>query len=422
MKRFLLGLSACAGLMVLQSPAWAADIRVLCYDDGNECESTETLAAGFIATHPDVTIKVEKTSYKSILESLPVQLASGNAPDIARLTDFGPLARYFLDMRPHLKDAAYWDANFAAQLDWLRVTPGDNGIYGLPTQETVTGLLVDKSLFDQAGVAIPGPKATWDDWAAAVDRVAKATNTPFGMAFDRSGHRFAGPAISEGAKYFAADGTPALVDAGFSAMAAKFVKWNADKTVDPDVWAAQAGGYRDAFDEFANGKLVAYLSGSWQVHRLQTQVGDGFEWVARPSPCGSATCTGMPGGAEFVAFKSTKNPQAVADFLDYLASEPVYAKWMIMTSNVPAHLGLQKTQLAYTGSPAANAALQVFGAAAATLSPVAYHLQGYGYNRVLFNVTADRLSQVIAGQMSLEDALVRMNSDVAAQLAVVGKK
>jgi alpha-1,4-digalacturonate transport system substrate-binding protein len=402
--------------------AHAAAIRIACYDDGNECEITQKLAADFMKSHPDIAITIDKTPYKAIVESLPVQLASGNGPDIARVTNFGVLAPYFLNLAPLLKDAAYWQANFGPTLDWLRVKPGDTGIYGLPTQMTVTGLIVDKSLFDQAGVPMPGPKATWDDWAAAVDKVAKATNTPYGMAFDRSGHRFAGPAISMGAKYFAPDGTPQVVDAGFKTMAAKFVAWSKNKTIDPDIWDSQASGYRDAFAEFANGKIVAYLSGSWQVHRLETQIGDGFDWKVVPSPCGPAACTGMPGGAAFVAFKSTKSPAAVAAFLDYLASQPVYESWMAQTDNVPAQLGLQKVKIPYVGSPAAVAALQAFSAAATQLVPLAYRLQGYPYNQVLFNISVDRISQVTTGQLTLDEAYQRIDSDVKAQLAAAARK
>jgi alpha-1,4-digalacturonate transport system substrate-binding protein len=68
------------------------------------------------------------------------------------------------------------------------------------TQLTVTGPYVNKTLFEQANVPLPGPKATWDDWAEATRKVAKATQVPFAIASDRSGHRFAGPAISTGAK------------------------------------------------------------------------------------------------------------------------------------------------------------------------------------------------------------------------------
>lgn len=419
MRRLLCLTALVCGLSA--GAAHAAAIRIACYDDGNECEITQQLAASFMKLHPDIAITIDKTPYKAIVESLPVQLASGNGPDIARATNFGALAPYFLNLAPLLKDAAYWQKNFGPTLDWMRVKPGDTGIYGLPTQMTVTGLIVNKSLFDQASVPMPGPKASWDDWAAAVDKVAKATNTPYGMAFDRSGHRFAGPAISMGAKYFKPDGTPQVVDAGFKAMAAKFVAWSKNKTIDPDIWGAQATGYRDAFAEFANGKIVAYLSGSWQVHRLATQVGDGFDWKVVPNPCGPAACTGMPGGAAFVAFKATKSPAAVAAFLDYLASAPVYESWMAQTDNVPAHLGLQKAKIAYVGSAAAVAALQAFSAAATQLSPIAYKLQGYAYNQVLFGISVDRIAQVTTGQLTLAAAYERITSDVAAQLAAARK-
>jgi alpha-1,4-digalacturonate transport system substrate-binding protein len=55
------------------------------------------------------------------------------------------------------------------------------------------------------------------------------------------------------------------------------------------------------------------------------------------------------------------------------------------------------------------------------LSPVAYKLQGYRYNRVLFDATADRLSQAIAGQITLDQAYQRIGSDVAARLAAAQK-
>lgn len=417
MIRRTLAAIAAATVAVTAPPARAADLRVTCYSDGNECDVLKELGARFTKDHPDTRITVDQVPYRSILESLPVQLAAGHGPDIARVTDFGTLSRYLLDLRPYLSDPAYWEANFGPTLAWMRPSPADQGIYGVMSQLTVTGPFVNKSLFEQAGVPLPDAKATWDDWAAAVDRVAKATGTPYGMAWDRSGHRFGGPAISYGAKFFAPDGTPAVVDAGFKAMASRFVKWNADGTVEKDVWAATGGGYRDAFEEFANGKIVLYLSGSWQLSRMQKQIGDAFDWVAAPNPCGPAACSGMPGGAAYVALKQTKSPKEVAAFLDYLASEPVHREMMARTVNVPAHLGLQKAGVAYELSPAAGAAMQVFVQSASALSPVAYQYQGYRYNRVIFDATVDRISQAIAGQITLDQAYERITSDIASRLA-----
>lgn len=407
-------------LAATAAPAFAGEIRIACYSDGNECPATVTLAQRFMAANPDVKVVIDEVPYKSILESLPVQLAAGQGPDMARVTIFGPVMKYFLDMTPYLKDPGYWEKSFGAVLPWMRPNAADKGIYGLPTQMTVTAPIVNKTLFDQAGVPLPGANASWDDWAAAIEKVMKATKTPYGMAWDRSGHRFAAAAISMGAKYFAADGTPAPVDDGFKAMASRFVAWNASGMVEKDVWAAAGGGYRDAFEEFANGRVVMYHSGSWQLSRLMKSVGDGFDWVVAGNPC-SAACSGMPGGASFVAFKGTKNPKDVGRFMDFLADKPVYAEWMAMTNNIPAHAELQKGGVPYKLTPAGTAAIQALGANAAKLSPVSYQLQGYAYAGAIFNPTADRLSQAIAGQITLDQAYARITSDVADAIAAAKK-
>jgi alpha-1,4-digalacturonate transport system substrate-binding protein len=404
--------------MTVALPLHAAELRVMCYSDGNECDVLREVAGQFTTSHQGTTVTVDQVPYKVILESLPVQLAGGNGPDIARVTDLGTLLPYLLDIRANLPDADYWEKNFGATLAWMRRDEADHGIYGLASQLTITGLFVNASLFEQANVPVPDAKASWDDWAGAVQRVAKATSTPFGMAWDRSGHRFAGPAISMGAHYFDSQGRPAVVDDGFRAMASRFLNWNKDNTIERDVWAATGGGYRDAFEEFANGRIVAYLSGSWQLTRMQSQIGDGFDWRAVPSPCGPAGCTAMPGGAAYVALKTTHSPREVAEFLDYLASEPVYRHMMEATANIPAHQGLQHAGgLSYNLSDAAKQAMAVFTQSATAIAPIAYRLQGYRFNRVIFDATADRLSQAISGQITLDQAYERITSDVASKIA-----
>ena len=47
---------------------------------------------------------------------------------------------------------------------------------------------------------------------------------PFPIAIDRSGHRFFGMAISEGAKMFDAKGEPAVIDDGFKRAAEMVVR------------------------------------------------------------------------------------------------------------------------------------------------------------------------------------------------------
>src|SRR5436190_15063653 len=151
-----------AALSLVVGVASAGEIRVACYSDGNECEVTQDLAKRFEAQNADVQVVVDQVPYKAIVEQLPVQLAAGEGPDIARVTDLGGLNRFYLDLTPHLgARAKYWEDNFGTTLPWLRSGPGDKGIYGMMTQLTVTGAFVNKTLFEQAKVPLPSLGATW---------------------------------------------------------------------------------------------------------------------------------------------------------------------------------------------------------------------------------------------------------------------
>nr|WP_315236337.1 extracellular solute-binding protein [uncultured Albidiferax sp.] len=402
-----------AAASVAALPASAAEVRVMCYQDGGECDVTNDLARRFEANNPGTKIIVDVVPFKTILEQLPVQLAAGEGPDIARVTDLGGLTRFYLDIGPYLKDRKYWEANFGSTLPWMRNKAGDKGIYGFMSQLTMTGPFVNKTLFEQAKIPLPGPKATWDEWADAARKVAKATQTPAAMAWDRSGHRFAGPAVSYGAKIFDAKGNLALDD-GYKTAVTKFVGWHKDGTMLKDVWGGSGGSsYADAVGEFKNGRVVMILSGSWQINRMQKEIGNAFDWVAVPNPCGTSACSGMPGGAGWVALKTTKSPKEVGQFLDFMAQEANVAEFVSRTNNIPANTGLAQKGVPYpNASPAAQAALGVFTSGTATVAPAAYALQGYKYNRALMLPTVTRVTQAIVGEISVDEAITKIGTDM----------
>ena len=405
------------------APALAQELRVQCYSDGNECEVTGELAKRFEAANAGAKIVIDKVPYKAVVEQLPVQLAAGEGPDIARVTDLGGLNKYYLDLTPQLSAARLkaWNTNFASTLPWFRANAADKGIYGLMSQLTVTGAYVNRTLFEQANVALPGDKATWDQWMAAADKVAKATKTPFAMAMDRSGHRFAPLAVAYGAKIFDASGAP-TIDAGYQLAAKKFVDWHKAGLMPKEVWGGVGGSqYRDAFEEFANGRVVVYYSGSWQIKRMDNQVTKAFHWTVAPAPCGPAACTAMPGGAAFVAFKRTKQPALAAKFLDFLSEDANYKELMARTENIPASLAVAKAGVTYKVSPLARTALDVFVADVPKIATPNYALQGYRFNRAVFLPTAQRLGQAVAGEMSTDDALKRMATDIDEQVKAASK-
>ena len=405
-------------LALAAGSATAQEIRFMCALDGNACEVVEELLEGFEAENAGVDVVMDKVPYKAILESLPIQLAGGTGPDLASVTDLGGLNEFYLDVSPYV-DRANWDASFGDILNWYRAGPDDDGLYGVQSQLTITGAYINKTLFDQAGVDVPPDTASWDDWAAASREVAEKTGTTFPMAMDRSGHRIAGPAISYGAKYFDDAGEPILVDEGFQAFVQKFVDWHEDGTMARDVWAGQGGSsYRDASQEFISGELVYYFSGSWKVGQFDETIGDLFDWQVVGSPCGAGGCSGMPGGSGIVGFKQTEHPETVANLLDYFAREDVYAALTAGTRNIPAHAAVAAAGVDYVGASApAAAALNAWGAQVAKLEAPAYAYQGYKGNRAMFNITVQRVTQAIVGELTVQQAMDRAKEDLAAALA-----
>ena len=390
----------------------AGEIRVMCYQDGIECDVTADLIKRFEAQTPGTKVILDVVPYKTIVEQLPVQLAAGQGPDIARVTDLGGLSKYYLDVSAHVKDRAYWSKSFAGTDAWLRPAPTDRGVYGFMTQLTMTGPYVNKTLFEQAKIPLPGPKATWEEWVDATRKVAAATKTKAAMAWDRSGHRFAGPAVSYGAKIFDAQGNP-VIDDGYKAAVNKFVGWHKDGAMLKEVWAGSGGStYADSIGEFINGNTVMVLSGSWQINRLQKDIGNKFDWQAVPNPCGPAACSGIPGGSAWVALKTSKSPKDVGAFLDFMASEAAYSEFTGKTNNIPAHTGLAGKIKYPSAQPAVGAALGVFSAGVGNLAPAAFQFQGYKFNRAIMLPTVARVTQAIVGEMNTEEALVKINADM----------
>ncbi len=404
------------------APAGVTELRITWYNDGNEGEVLRDLLDRFEAENPDIKVIIDTVDYASgIQQTLPIQLEAGEGPDMARVTQLGIVAKYMLDLRPYLSNPEYWEANFGPFLKWMQAEPGGNAIPGFMTQLTVTGPFINRTLFEQAGVPVPSDSSdqvTWPEWADAARQVAEATGA-FAMAMDRSGHRLAGPAVSMGAKYFNDEGYPALVgDQGFKDMAQLMVDWHADGTMIPEVWIGSAGSYQAAAPYFINGQLVFYMAGSWQVGNFNTNIGDAFDWEAVPNPCGPAACTGMPGGAALVAINTTKHPEAVARVMEYLTSEDVLSEFYARTLFIPGHLGLAESGVEFQAElPQTLNSLNVFATEVGKLAPLAYDLQAYPFNTILFNATRDRLTQVFTGELTLDEAIQRMQEDIDAGIA-----
>ncbi len=400
---------------VLSAPYAAAqekaELRFFCTSDTGGCDLWQNLLNTFSETNPGIAITVDHLPYKAELESLPVQLAAGEGPDIALVTDLAGLRRFYLDLTPYV-DVAKFEANYGPSLAWLRGDAGGTEIYGFGSSLTLGGAYINKSLFEQAEVAIPAEGATWEDWAKVVKEVAEKTETPYAMTMDRSGHRFAAIATSYGAQYFDDTGAPVLDD-GLRKAATMFVQWHKDGVMPKELWGDIGGStYAEFFDQFRSGQTAFNFAGSWALGRMH-EIDGAFDWQAVASPCGDVFCSVMPGGGAIVAINTTKRPAEVAKVVEYMAQPEVIGQVLAQTAELPHTTALVESGIKYVGLDEAQAAgLDLYVTQIPKVAPAAFRLQGSTYARPFNQAIVARLSQAINGELTVDEALDKALEDI----------
>jgi alpha-1,4-digalacturonate transport system substrate-binding protein len=150
-------------------------------------------------------VAVDVVPYQAILENLPVQLAAGEGPDLAKVTDLGGLNEYYLDLAPYV-DAPIGKKAFGGTLDWYR---------GGPTMMASTACTpADRHRRLRQRHPVRAGRRRNARRRRNLGRLGRSLprsgrshrHAPFPMAIDRSGHRVAGPAISYGAALFDENG------------------------------------------------------------------------------------------------------------------------------------------------------------------------------------------------------------------------
>ncbi len=169
MKAIIAGLA----LALSASVAHAADVRMLWYSDGVEGEVMKDLLARFHEQNPDIDVTLDNVPIRSSRSSCRSSSKRGRARHRAR---HRPQAAVAPLARPHPLPQGCRGLPLglrrAARLD---AADGSNIIPGFMTQITLSSGFANKTLFDQAGVALPGEGATWDQWMEAAKAVRRAS-------------------------------------------------------------------------------------------------------------------------------------------------------------------------------------------------------------------------------------------------------
>ncbi len=394
-------------------PMEEVEIRFSYYADGNEADVMQGLVDKFMEANPNISVVLDVVPYQTIDEQLPIQVETGEGPDLARITNFGAFKGKLLDVRPYLEDPDYFENNFPAPvLAAMRADGDTSALSGFPDALTITGPYVNKTLFDQAGIEIPGEGTTWQEWTDITKQVAEATGVQYAISVDRTGHRFAGPAMSMGATLIDENGDFTVDTPGFRAYAELINSWHVDGVTPTEVWLV-GDSLNSCIDFFKSGDLVMCMSGSWQVNGLVKDVGDAFDWVVVPNPTGDGGSTGVAGGSAVVAFADSEHPEAVAKLMEFLIQPENFSEFSAQTLSLPAQEEVASMGVDFnTDQKAVLDALKAFTNEVPKLQDQAVALNVHPYAFAYYRNSANRIAQYLTGELTLDETMQRLQQDI----------
>lgn len=323
------------------------------YDDPSELDFLNAAFAEYQKMHPNVSFKLNTVPYDSLNQKATQLVAGGTAPDVVKLTDVRPeIAPFILDLSKYIGGEDYLNKYIKGVAAAMK---RDGKIIGLPLDVTANGLILNKYLFEKAGVAIPDKKDawTWSEFLKKAAEVRDKTGVKYSLVWDVTPHRWLTYFFENGAQLFSDDQKGNAFNTQQSINAFQgFADMFKDGYMPLSTW----GGAENPRDMFFSGQSVAWMSGSWQVKAMIEGLKD-FEWTAGPNPYVETRSSVL--GYKFVSsFSNAKYPATAADFIKFFTNAEMNAQYAKTLTTIPARTD---TGTVDYGNPAATSALNNLG-------------------------------------------------------------
>ncbi|PKQ90261.1 ABC transporter substrate-binding protein [Paenibacillus sp. BGI2013] len=142
------------------------ELRIMWWGDQKRADITNEALKIFQAKHPDIKIVGEFAPSSGYFDKLNTQLASGTAPDIFFLG--GNVVDYakkdvLLNLDPYVGNELNLDGMDETMIEYGRL---DGKLQHISAGANARGIVVNKVLFEKAGVPLPASDWDWADYAA----------------------------------------------------------------------------------------------------------------------------------------------------------------------------------------------------------------------------------------------------------------
>lgn len=368
------------------------------------------------------TVVVESRLQPNRWQATQTALAGGEGPDVVytpgpafavAVTEAGqllPLDEYATQYG--------WNERFAPwAMDLGKV---DGTLYSIPNQVETLALFYNRTLFEENGWT---PPKTVDEMMALAEEIAAADIIPFAHAnqeFRDANEWFVGEYLNHIAGpdnvYAALTGEKQWTDPEFVEAITTLNEAQQNGWFMGGLDRYYTTTFADANSALAAGEAAMKIEGSWTVADLNTFFGDeGSEWGWVPMPSASGEAIYDLGIGSTVSINANaENPDAAAEFIDYLFSSETQARLVVECGDSPASVPLEEGALEGVDPQYAEILVAQNEASAAG---------NYGYTTWTFwppqtrTYLFEEIESVWSGDMTVEEYLQGVQATFDAEVA-----
>ncbi|WP_426515640.1 ABC transporter substrate-binding protein [Diaminobutyricibacter sp. McL0618] len=309
-------------------------LKILDFWQNDEGKWMDAVVKDFEKQHPNITIKRTTQDWGQVMNTVNLRLADPNGPDIALVNNgwqsMGTLAKGGRILNLDAYSKLYgWDKEIpntiARQSEF---TPdgkamGTGSLFATPAaRSSLIGLYYNKAILDQLGLPVPTTLAEFESDAAAVKAAGKVPisygsldkGSATAMLFATQNLYASADKIGN---FVYSSGNVPIKDTGMVQAATDVKKWANSGWLTPNFAGVQ---YADAQNEFVSGKAAFRFeyTGSLVFSEAQKQT---FGYVQLPQVDGGKVVGTGASAANLAISSKSKNPDAAAAFLDFMASK-----------------------------------------------------------------------------------------------------
>ena len=308
----------------------------------------KTLADGFHALHPNVTVNIKEYDPANYDTLLTADLGANSAPDIITQKTFKQFFSY-VDGGA-LADISDVTGKLPASTNAKDSYTIDGKSYGVPYRQDSWVLYYNKDLFDKAGVKYPDGSWTWDDYAKAAKDLTTGLKAAGSSALGTYEHSWQST-VQGFANAQSANGLENIVAGNFDHLKPYYTRVLDLQTAGAQVPLGTVTTNKLTYQaQFGKQQAAMMPMGTWYVATLLSQAAKGdadkFNWGFAPAPQFDKSTAGIdktpvtfgdPTGFSINASLSDADKLAVAKaFLEYAAG-PEGAKALAAIGITPAN-------------------------------------------------------------------------------------